>query len=49
VPVSCPKGYVGKPPNCRKVPVSCPKGYVGKPPNCKKLTIKRPLRLQQQR
>jgi hypothetical protein len=49
VPVSCPKGYVGRPPNCRKVPVSCPKGYVGKPPNCKKLTIRRPLRLQQQR
>ena len=31
------KGYVGKPPNCRKIPTSCPDGYVGKPPHCHKL------------
>ena len=37
----CPKGYIGKPPNCLKMaPKSCPKGYVGKPPNCIKLTQK---------
>jgi hypothetical protein len=33
---SCPKGYVGEPPNCRKPP-RCPKGYIGSPPNCLKL------------
>ena len=34
---SCRKGYVGKPPNCRKKSSGkCRKGYVGKPPNCKK-------------
>ena len=33
----CPKGFVGKPPNCKKKePRKCPKGFVGKPPNCKK-------------
>jgi hypothetical protein len=38
----CPKGYVGTPPNCKKLPPilklkPCPKGYIGTPPNCKKL------------
>jgi hypothetical protein len=34
---SCRKGYVGKPPNCKKKSSEkCRKGYVGKPPNCKK-------------
>ena len=33
----CPKGYIGKPPNCLKLPPPrCPKGYVGEPPNCRK-------------
>ena len=32
----CPKGTVGKYPNCRKL--TCPKGTVGKYPNCRKLT-----------
>lgn len=36
----CPKGYVGKVPNCKKLPPEkCPKGMVGKPPNCKKIGI----------
>ena len=34
----CPKGYIGSPPNCRKLPPPrCPKGYIGTPPNCRKL------------
>ncbi len=34
----CPRGYIGKPPNCLKLPPkSCKKGYVGEPPNCRKL------------
>ena len=33
----CPKGYIGKPPNCLKLPSPrCPKDYVGTPPNCRK-------------
>ena len=39
----CPRGYVGTPPNCKKLSVKpCPKGYIGQPPNCKKLTLKDP-------
>ena len=38
--MKCPKGYVGKPPNCKKfVPKHCPRGYVGKPPNCRKRPV----------
>ncbi|MCP4781552.1 MAG: FecR domain-containing protein [Hyphomicrobium sp.] len=34
---SCRKGYVGKPPNCKKKSSGkCPRGFKGKPPNCKK-------------
>ena len=33
-PVTCPKGMVGSPPNCRKVPTTCASGFRGTPPNC---------------
>ena len=37
--VPCPKGYVGKFPNCKKIeePPRCPRGYVGKWPDCEKI------------
>ena len=37
VPVSCPRGMVGTPPNCRKIVRPCPKGMVGKYPNCRRV------------
>ncbi|MEM7777700.1 MAG: hypothetical protein AAF732_19070 [Pseudomonadota bacterium] len=33
VPQACPRGMVGRPPNCR--PARCPRGMVGRPPNCR--------------
>ena len=43
LPPRCPKGYVGTPPNCRKLPHKpCPKGYIGQPPNCKKMSFNKP-------
>jgi hypothetical protein len=34
----CPKGFIGKPPHCKKIehPKHCPKGFVGEPAHCKK-------------
>ena len=38
----CEQGYVGTPPNCKRIgvpPKECPEGYVGTPPNCKRLGV----------
>ena len=40
----CPRGYIGKPPNCKKLTIKpCPKGTIGKWPNCRKI-VKPPKR-----
>ena len=40
-PEKCPRGFVGKPPNCRQLGKPCPKGFVGRPPNCKKKSARK--------
>lgn len=38
-PQTCPKGFTGTPPNCKRIivpPKECPKGFVGTPPDCKR-------------
>ncbi|MGE3229122.1 MAG: hypothetical protein AB7J30_06760 [Hyphomicrobium sp.] len=41
-PVGCPKGMIGKPPNCRKPPTTCGAGFKGTPPNCTKIVVDPP-------
>lgn len=45
-PKACPRGTVGRWPNCRKLPLAdqqkCPRGTVGKYPNCRKVVVDPP-------